>query len=108
MIGAKAKLDRARFLAADRRHTLHRIGEILAGHNKFLVIAARDHAFIFGEGAVNQLAGERDGTECELHLGVRKPHHNLIPGFFRKLANFIHGLARDDDAGHGLGPFRQR
>ena len=47
------------------------LDELGVGDLELLVVGLRDHARIVGEGAVDQLGGERDGADLEARLGGR-------------------------------------
>src|SRR5690606_23858611 len=77
-----------------------------------LVVTRWNHARIIRERAVNQLARQHHSAftaESEADLAGGQVDFNVaVKRFLDELAEFAHGLSRDDDVGHASGPFRSR
>ena len=104
------QLDGAAVLGRDRRHAVHRLGEGFAIDLEDLVVVGRDHAVVIGEGAVDQLRGQRRLADRTADLGLAQRDLDLLLGLalIDQLSELEHGLARHDDARHPGRAFGQR
>ena len=108
VVAVHAELHRARPFAADAGHAADRLGEVLLRHAQHLVVAARDHALILREGAVDQLGGQLHRPQREADLGVGQRDGDLVLHLLRQLPQLVHRLAGDDHARHAGGAIGQR
>jgi hypothetical protein len=103
LVGAYVELDRAAPLAGDGGYAVDRAHELGVGHLQLLVVGLRDHPPVIGEGAVDQLGGERDGADLEAGLCRRYADADGVAAVLDETMQLVHGLARQDDARHATG-----
>ncbi len=102
----QVELHRAAALAGDGRDAVHRIDEFRVGDLQLLVVRLRDHAPVVGEGAVDELGGERQRADLEARLGRRDADHHLVAAGLDQPMQLVHGLARQDHARHAFSALR--
>ena len=108
LVGLDVELDRASALAGDGRDAVDGRLELGIGDLHLLVVALRNDAPVVGEGAVDQLGGERHRADLEAHLGGADADLDGGRAVLDEPVQLVHGLARDDDAGHAGSALGQR